>query len=137
MLSAKALVLIIFHKGKIQLSFGFFHFSNLCKQFSRGRTEFLGELTARELGELNAFFASFLRKEQARKHQQKDKLRKSIIAVAYDMGRDVDFAKGWCEKYGTKGQKRKFNEYSEQELYALLQKLEKVRDSYKIKPKKS
>lgn len=97
----------------------------------------MSELTARELGELNAFFASFLRKEQARKHEQKDRLRKSIIAVAYDMGRDVDFAKGWCEKYGTKGQKRKFNEYSEQELYALLKKIEKVRDSYKTKPKKS
>lgn len=66
-----------------------------------------------------------------------DKPRKAIISQFLSIGRSADEAKAWAEKYGVKGNKKAFNDYTGDELWLLVQNAEKVkRDFIKSASKK-
>lgn len=58
--------------------------------------------------------------------EKADKMRKAIIAIFRKMGRTVADAIAWAEKQGVKGVKKKFNDYTTQELYVLIGIAEKI-----------
>lgn len=107
---------------------------SIISDFTLGRTESLRELTDKEY---NGLCAS-LRKitsgipDKRINNPQGDKLRKAIISIFHLMKYEspVPAAKSWTEKMGVgKGSnniKRKFNEYTNQELKVLLLKAEKA-----------
>ena len=59
-----------------------------------------------------------------------DQIRKRLIAMSYSINEDVDFVKGWCEKYGISQNgeivRKSFNDYTAQELMGLCEKFKKV-----------
>lgn len=55
-----------------------------------------------------------------------DKMRKSIIAIFYRMNRSAADAKAWTEKQGVRGTKKKFNDYTNSELFTLIRVAENV-----------
>jgi hypothetical protein len=64
--------------------------------------------------------------------EKKDRMRKAIISQFLGIGKTVADAKAWAEKYGVFGQKKQFNDYTEQELYQLIKNAEKMkRDAIK------
>ncbi|MBX2903109.1 MAG: hypothetical protein KF872_06075 [Chitinophagales bacterium] len=90
---------------------------------SDGRTESTCDLTFVEANVL----IERLKNIVGNKDAELDAKRKRLIAMAFSMGGDVNFAKKWCEKYGTGGTKKKFNEYTSKELSALIAKFQKVK----------
>ncbi|GFR87969.1 hypothetical protein ElyMa_002505700 [Elysia marginata] len=101
-----------------------------CLVASAGRTESSRELTDDEAKWFcNEGYRLLLESDHESK---KDKKRKQLIAMSYSIGEDPQFVKEWCEKYGVGSgdnrETREFNEYTLQELYALVVKFQKVVD---------
>lgn len=97
----------------------------LALEFSSQRTESLKELTIQELKSLEDRLKAMA--PQKKQDETLDRTRKAIISQFLSMGRSVQDAKNWAEKYGVKGKKKKFNDYTGQELYLLLQNAKKVK----------
>lgn len=64
------------------------------------------------------------------KNDPLDSTRKAIISQFLSIGRSVQDAKDWAEKYGVNGTKKLFNQYTGQELFVLLQNAKKVKADY-------
>jgi len=60
----------------------------------------------------------------------RDKMRKAIISQFKAIGKTTNHAIAWAEKYGVGGEKRLFNDYSEQELYQLIRNAEKMKSDF-------
>ncbi len=66
-----------------------------------------------------------------------DKMRKAIIAIFKSMGKTTQNAIDWAEKNGCKGQKKPFNQYTNGDLYILIQNAEKAKKDFIKKVSKS
>lgn len=107
--------------------------------FTNHRTTSLKELSGAELealvaglNQLNRFTPKVNHKPTAHTNPDGDKMRKAIIAIFYKMKRTAKDAIDWCEKQGVAGEKRKFNDYSNQELYTLIRVAEKVLSDWQM-----
>lgn len=106
----------------------------LCASFSNGRTESRAKLESGEAEELIAYLQRQTGKPAFQPRgpadKTRDKMRKGIIAIFKSIGRTTTDAKAWAEKWGTGGQKKNFNDYTEQELFQLLRNAEKVKNDF-------
>ena len=46
-------------------------------------------------------------------------MRRYMLKLGYEKGKDPKFTKGWCERQGVNGEKKKFNDYTVAELKKL------------------
>lgn len=88
---------------------------DVIRSFSNGRTESSSELYSGEAYNL----IECLKKQAGNTTDTRDKQRKAIIAIFKRKGKTVQDAIAWAENRGVKGEKRKFNDYTGQELYLL------------------
>ncbi len=95
----------------------------LVQSFTGGATTSLKELTDAQLAELTAKLNAL---NPAPVPGKEDKMRKSIIAIFRHMNRTPQDAIDWAEKQGVKGVKKRFNDYTSQELYILIRIAEKI-----------
>lgn len=103
--------------------------SNLVSGFTQHRTE-----SSREMNDTEArALIAHLQGEQDKSKIACDKKRKKLIALSYSIGENDHFVKGWAEKYGVNGVKRKFNDYNKQELHLLIDKFQKTVIENRIK----
>jgi hypothetical protein len=102
---------------------------NLIAGMTKGRTESSKEMTDFEARELIAYLQS----ERGKMYVDRDKKRKKLIALAFSIGENTGFVIGWAEKYGVNGVKRKFNQYTKQELHLLIDKFQKTVIENRIK----
>lgn len=114
------------------------HKAMLVSQYTNGRTESSAEMDHYEAQALISSLKNIAAGSDPVKDYKmnipsgdfikklRDKRRKTLIAMSYSMGENVQFVKDWCEKYGVNDVKRKFNEYDEKELMSLIQKFKKV-----------
>jgi hypothetical protein len=72
-------------------------------------------------------FASTSLSDRSATDVKRDKMRKAIISNFKFIDKTTGDAIAWAEKYGCNGVKRKFNEYTTQELYVLIQNAEKMK----------
>lgn len=101
----------------------------LVLDFTQGSTSSLKELSSAELDGLVARLNQLNRSGQApyKPHSDKaDSMRKSIIALFYKMNKTPAQAKAWAEKQGVRGVKKKFNHYTNGELFTLIRIAEKI-----------
>lgn len=107
-------------------------YKELIEEHTNGRTNSLGDLSVYELQQLERNLMQFNgNKPQAPAYDQKrDDMRKAVISQFLSIGRTVQDAKDWAEKYGVYGVKRRFNDYTEQELYQLIRNAEKMKQDH-------
>lgn len=101
--------------------------------FTDKRTESLSSLSIIELSGLEQQLSSLISANNLRLppiDPVADNLRKGIISQFLSIGRDVQAAKDWAEKYGVQGVKRLFNDYTNQELYLLFQNAKKMKKDH-------
>lgn len=101
------------------------------QEFTNGRTGSLKDLSIAELEGLVARLNQMCRfrpkaQPKGADNPKGDKMRKSIIAIFYQMNRTAADAKQWAEKQGVRGTKKKFNDYTNGELFTLIRVAEKV-----------
>lgn len=102
--------------------------------FTNGRTD-----SSRDLSDLDAaLLIRKLEKEHGidRERENCEKLRKRLIAMSYDCGKDARFVKDWAENHGVRDKhgnlnKRLFNYYNTAELLNLIAVFKKVQEHYK------
>ena len=94
--------------------------------FTGGRTTSLKELSSAEVKELTKTINDALGIVLKAVNDKADRMRKSIIAIFKKMERTTQQAIAWAEKQGVKGEKKKFNDYTTQELFILIRIAEKV-----------
>lgn len=70
--------------------------------------------------------AAAKRKPYQHANPEAEPMRKRLIAMSYAKGKDVQFVKGWCEKQGVNGEKKKFNDYTVAELKKLSITFQKI-----------
>jgi len=103
-------------------------------RYTGGSTGSLSSLSPVELAGLERSLAALVKNRsngpQQPIDQVADRLRKGIISQFLSIGRTAADAKAWAEKYGVRGNKRKFNDYDHQELYMLFQNAKKVKLDY-------
>jgi hypothetical protein len=97
------------------------------REFTHGIKKSITDLTVIEYDDLCNKLQSMLPKKPVEKNDKKDKTRKAIISQFLSVGKTVFDAISWSEKYGVKGKKKSFNDYTAQELYLLLQNAKKVK----------
>ncbi len=106
----------------------------LVKDFTNGKTESLSDLQEYEFQELERNLQKLVPAKKAIPiayvNDAANQTRRAIIAQFRSIGRTPANAIEWAEKYGVKGNKRKFNEYTGQELYVLLQNAKKVKGDF-------
>lgn len=102
--------------------------------FTNGRTDSLRGLYLREFQEMERQLIrlSSGNNTPANNHVNNtgDKQRKAIIAIFKSIGKTTENAKAWAEKYGVKGEKKNFNDYTNQELYILIRNAEKMKADF-------
>lgn len=103
--------------------------ANIIAGITQGRTESSKDMTDMEARQM----ITYLKLECGKQHVDRDKKRKKLIALAYSIGENTQFAIGWAEKYGVNGVKRKFNHYSKQELHLLIEKFQNTVVEHRIK----
>ena len=126
----------------------------LVEEFTEGRTSSLKELSAVELREI---VLQLNRRTSPQQHPpsplqrrgedkggaktipakyntpeeiEKNNMRKAIIAQFRFIGKKAIDAIEWAEKQGVKGQKKRFNDYTKQELFVLIQVAIKVKEDH-------
>lgn len=100
------------------------------QQFTEGRTPSLKDLSDIELQELTRRLNMLTGTRYQPNNDKLDKMRKSIIAIFHDMNKTPATAKAWAEKQGVFGNKKRFNDYTGRELFALIRIAEKIRKEY-------
>jgi DNA modification methylase len=103
-----------------------------------GATESLSDLKFYELQEFERSLSSTLSKQKPKDYDNDplNQTRRAIIAQFKSIGRDTKEAISWAEKYGVNGQKKRFNNYTGQELFILLKNAEKVKSDFIISTNK-
>ncbi len=99
------------------------------KDFTDGRTVKLTDLTIQELQELVRRLNTLAGKPKIVVKDKGDSMRKSIIAIFKSIGDTTEDAIAWAEKQGVRGVKKPFNNYTNGELYVLIQVAENVKKS--------
>lgn len=99
--------------------------------FTQGRTTSLKDLSGQELDALVVRLNQsirFVKKAQPKaiENPKGDSMRKAIISIFYKMNKTANDAKEWAEKQGVRGTKRRFNDYSNSELFTLIGVAEKI-----------
>lgn len=89
-------------------------------QFTDGRTSSLKDLTDFELNELSRRMNRHNLTNASSQDEKANNLRRAIIAIFHEMGHPPEQAKAWAEIQGAKGIKKRFNNYTNQELMTLL-----------------
>lgn len=111
----------------------------LVDDFTKGRTASLKELSDGELREIvmqlngrTSTGSESWKKPPVMTEAEKkrDNMRKVIISIFKFMGKTTGDAIAWAEKYGCGGNKRRFNDYNEQELYVLIRNAETVKEDF-------
>ena len=110
--------------------------ADIIRGFTEGRCE-----SSKDLSDLDAaLLIKKLEKEHGidRERENCEKLRKRLIAMSYDCGKDVNFVREWAENHGVRDKhgnlnKRLFNFYSAAELLNLIAVFKKVQAHYKSK----
>lgn len=105
----------------------------LVSDFTEGRATSLKDLTDGEFQEFERNLVKMAPNKldaNAYKYDPLDRSRKAIIAQFKSIGRTAEDAIAWAEKYGVKNQKKKFNEYTGQELFVLIKSAEKVKQDF-------
>jgi hypothetical protein len=105
----------------------------LARDFSNGRTTSLSDLSVEEFQELESALVKMAPGKPAPIDYSSDKLdksRKAIIAQFRSIGRTAEQAISWAESKGVFGNKRKFNDYTGQELHQLIKNAEKVKTGF-------
>jgi hypothetical protein len=92
--------------------------------FTNGRTKSLRALDDDELKAL------ILKLSVLTGDPKNDAIRKAIISQFKSIGRTVEHAISWAEKYGVNGAKKRFNAYDTNELMLLLQNAKKVKGDF-------
>jgi hypothetical protein len=98
--------------------------------FTDHHTDSLSSLSPEQLSDLETSLSSLISQRQLSLppvDPTADSLRKGIISQFKSIGRDVQAAKDWAQKYGVQGQKKRFNDYTNQELYLLFQNAKKMK----------
>lgn len=106
--------------------------------FTEGRTDSLSSLPEWELDALKLNLKKLAVSNLKHKPREyysmvdrtRDKMRKAIISQFKSIGATTKQAIAWAEKYGVFGNKRKFNEYDEQELWQLIRNAEQVKEDH-------
>lgn len=102
--------------------------------FTEGNSTSLKALNDWQLAEferrLSAMSPKTVTNASKYKNDPLDKARKAIIAQFKSIGSTAEVAIAWAEKYGTKGVKKRFNEYDGQELWWLIRVSEKVKHDF-------
>ncbi|MCZ2298217.1 MAG: hypothetical protein LC134_01915 [Chitinophagales bacterium] len=105
----------------------------IVKNFTKGKTNKLSELSDHEFRELERRMiqnAPFRQINNNWQNDPLDKTRKAIISQFRSIGRTAKAAIEWAEKYGVNDVKKKFNDYTGQELFKLLINAKKVKNDY-------
>ena len=101
-------------------------------EWTNGRTASSADLTDSEAMDIINRLEGRTRMKTKRYSDNCDRLRKQLIAMSYSIGEQPMFVKVWSEKYGAKNGtgtvRRRFNDYTEMELYRLRDKFRKVVD---------
>lgn len=100
------------------------------KDFTNGRTESLKDLSFAEVQEMERSLQKLFPNKYEAKHDPLDSSRKAVIAQFRSIGRTAGDAIAWAEKYGVMGIKKRFNDYTGQELYLLTKNAEKVKSDF-------
>ena len=100
--------------------------ANLCLGASEDRTEHSSELTDKEADALIAYLEKQVPNRGIPGGVTADRLRKLLIAKGHNIGKHPNSVKAWCEKQGVNGVKKKFNDYTPQELRYLSEVFDKV-----------
>jgi len=99
----------------------------LVSNFTNRRTTHLSDLTYTELHDFEISLSRLSPRTNQYANPELDNCRKAIIAQFKSIGRTTEAAIAWAEKYGVNGIKRRFNDYTGQELYILIKNAEKVK----------
>lgn len=105
----------------------------LVSDFTDGRATSLKDLTEGEFQEFERNLVKMAPNKldaSVYKYDPLDSARKAVIAQFKSIGRTAEDAIAWAEKYGVKNQKKKFNEYTGQELFVLIKNAEKVKQDF-------
>ena len=102
------------------------HKESLVLGASDQRTGHSSELTDREADALISYLETQTRKREIPGGPAAERLRKRLIAIGHNIGKHPNAVKNWCEKQGAFGNKKKFNDYTPQELRCLAEIYEKV-----------
>ncbi len=98
--------------------------------YTNKRTTSLTDLSDQELYGLEQALSSISRPRGiviVQVDAKADRMRKGIISQFLSIGKTAQAAKDWAEKYGVQGKKRKFDDYTHQELWLLLQNAKKMK----------
>lgn len=99
---------------------------DLVSSFTGHRTTHVSQMEEQEAQDLYRHLRDMYAK-QTYAADPRDKQRKAVIAIFKRKGKTVQDAIAWAEKSGVLGIKKKFNEYTGQELYNLTIKAELVK----------
>lgn len=104
-------------------------YKDAVRSFTNGKTESLSDIPDDQIKALVAMLGKLAGNNNSKKFQDdpKDKQRKAIIAIFKKKGKTVQDAITWAENRGVYGNKKKFNEYTGQELYYLTISAESLR----------
>lgn len=105
----------------------------LVSEFSHGRTTSLNDLSFSEFQQFERNLVKMAPNRQSSRDFAKDPLdksRKAIIAQFKSIGRSAEQAIHWAETRGVFGVKKRFNEYTGQELHQLIKNAEKVKADF-------
>lgn len=116
--------------ARVNKSGGNITHKQLVYNFTGGRTESLKDLSFAEFQELERQLMKLSPVKYEPKHDPLDASRKAVIAQFRSIGRTAGDAIAWAEKYGAKGIKRRFNDYTGQELYILIKNAERVKSDF-------
>jgi hypothetical protein len=109
--------------------------NQLVNDYTCGRITSVKDLSDTELKSLENHIQNMFPKDSH--WEKKNNLRRAIIAQFKSVNKSVTEAKAWAEKYGVKGVKREFNEYSIRELAILLVNAKTMAQQYREKITKS
>lgn len=107
--------------------------SEVILEFTSGRTGSLKDLQPYELNELTLRIRHMnpdCFQKKTIENPKSDRMRKAIIAIFHKMDKQPSQAIAWAEKQGVGGVKKRFNDYTNQELYKLILVAEKVLNDY-------
>ena len=100
------------------------------EQYTDGRTNSLRALTAEELSGLVRSLNQLLPDGKTMEQDKTQRMRRAILSIWHKMRRSVPDCIAWAEKQGVKGNKKRFNDYTTQELFVLIQISEKMLSEY-------
>lgn len=100
---------------------------DIISEFTGGKTSSLSSLNSYEYDDLIKHLMALQNKYNTGQHDPLDKARKAIISQFKSIGKTTEDAIAWAEKYGVFDVKAKFNDYTGQQLWQMLQVAKKIK----------